>query len=211
MENFEKFCNGNVTLKSDDSIESYCGCENTIFSNFMLRDIQVHNFKADNAIFNNVDFINVSFVSVQFNGAGFSGCHFSESNFSNTYFNATNFDDVTFNSVSLQSCSLCSMTGSDVEVEGEGLIFQNVDIDGKKIKYDTFNTSRFNQLLNLNESDCAVDDRYEKMVCRPSESRLYRDTFIITASAFPGNVASAFAVYFLRRNYWLGRFLRIII
>ena len=36
------------------------------------------------------------------------------------------------------------------------------------------------------------------------DTSLYRDLFIVAAAAVPGNIASAIAVFFMRRNYWMG-------
>ena len=46
----------------------------------------------------------------------------------------------------------------------------------------------------------------EEVECEEGEEsgRLYRDLFLVAAAASPGNIASAIAVYFMRRNYWMG-------
>lgn len=173
-------------------------------------DTQLHNFKVDDVLFNNVSFVNVNFKSVVFNRTEFVNCHFSESNFSEALFNATYFNGVVLDSVSIESSSLCSMNGTAVEVE-DYVSLQDVDINGNMVASDIFNSTAFSmQVLHQVSGECPKKS-YKQISCKPPDSKVYRDSFIITASAFPGNIASAIAVYFFRRNYWMGKFLHFIL
>lgn len=186
-EEFQAFCNKTVTVDSFESMQSFCGCSNTVFTDMEITDMQFRDFRIENVIFSNVNFTNVSFSSVIFNGTQFTdGCRFKEIHFSSSYFNGTGIsDDVTFDMVTIESSWLCSTSGSD------------------KVVNSTTLTAAMFQLGNQSNVSCAED--VEEIRCKPPNSRIYRDSFFITASAFPGNVASAIAVYFLRRNYWLGK------
>ena len=193
-ENFKKFCNRNVTLTPSDSITAYCDCSNTVFFNFTLQDTTLDNCRIKDVTFSNVTFVNVSFINFAFDVVAFNHCHFTDSDFTHTCFNATNFDNVSFSSVGFYSSSLCNLTGSFVKIE-------NNSLNSGDITYEVFNTL-FESVLDL-DGDCDVDRCY-KEACEDN-SRVYRDSFFVSASAFPGNIASAFAVYFLQRNYWLGK------
>ena len=190
------------------NIAPYCNCSGTDFADFAMEDVQLENFVINDVVFRNVSFLNVNFTSVMFNGTTFINCYFSECDFYNTYFNATHFDDADFDSVSFQSSTMCSMNGSNV-VMGEATLL-NVNVNGKFVNA-TFDTSLFSAILNLSDATCEVEDLYGLISCGSSDEKVYRDSFIISASAFPGNVASAFAVYFLRRNYWMGEFISSVL
>ena len=184
---FEAHCNRTVT-GSDQELESFCGCDSTVFADMEIKDIQLSNFRMDGILFRNVTFKNVSFSTVIFNGTQFSnGSVFRESNFSTSYFNGTSFDDISFDSVQIESSLLCSVDGSGTRI----------------VNSTRLNTAWYEQPLNQSNLTCD----YPEINCIPPNSKIYRDSFFITASAFPGNIASAIAVYFLRRNYWLGKVL----
>ncbi len=84
------------------------------------------------------------------------------------------------------------------------MVMNNVTINGNKIASKSFDTAMFEDISNQNIS-YDVDQKYDRIVCRPDEANVYRDNFLIASSALPGHVASGFAVYFLPRNYWLGK------
>lgn len=172
-----------------------------------MNDTQLQHFKINDVTFYNVSFNNVSFDSVIFNGTEFIDCQFSESRFSRTLFNATDFNRVEFDSVSLQYSSICPLNYLDVEVRNFMSMYK-VSVGGNMVENRTFNgTSPFDgRVLNASLEGCELEDKHEEIKCDPPKSTLYRDSFIISASGIPGNIASAFAVYFFPRNYWLGEF-----
>ncbi len=194
-EDFEVFCNRTITADSyNENLKSFCGCRNTIFTDMDIKDTQFSDFRMDGVVFSNVTFTNVSFSAVVFNGTEFSGgCQFRDSKFSTSYFNATYFEDVTFDSVSIESSLLCFMNGSGIRIGNSTAL----------------SAEMFEQVENQDNVNCEDED-YKDIECKAPKSGIYRDSFFITASALPGNVASAIAVYFLRRNYWLGELLSIL-
>ena len=189
----EAFCNTTVA-GSVESLEPYCDCGTTLFSDMEIEDTQFKNLRMDGVIFSNVSFFNVSFSSVVFNGTQFTdGCQFIESNISSSYFNATFFENITLDSVTIESSLLCSMNGSGLKV------VSSTRLNASMLEEGALKTGRVK---------CREEDSdFKEIKCKSSNSQIYRDSFFVTASAFPGNVASAIAVYFLRRNYWLGKFL----
>lgn len=202
LEQFEKFCNVTVNGTSVD-LAKYCDCGQTVFSEFELADLELKRFRVNDVIFSNVSFININFDSVMFNRTQFINCQFHDSNFTRSFFNYATFDNVLFDSVNMASSSLCSVSGSAVEIQGSSTVWENVDVNG-----NNSNPSEFKKLLNQNAHQNCGDSVYnllKKIQCNPPDSRVYRDSFFISASAFPGNIASAFAVYFFRRNYWMGK------
>ena len=199
---FEAFCNQTVTANSSESLESFCGCSNTVFTGIDIMDAQFKNFKMDGVVFNDVNFTNVSFSSVVFNGSQFVDCQFIETNFSAFSFNATKFEGVKFDSVSMKSSLLCSMNGSGVSVVDLRLIDVNINL--VEVKDEFMTDVKFEQTLNQGSIECDDTD-YKRIGCKAPDSQIYRDAFIITASAFPGNIAAAIGVYFIQRNLWLGK------
>ena len=198
---FEEMCNTTVT---EDDLGKFCGCSNTMFENFILRDTKFQNFKINDVTFYNASFTSVNFDNILFNQTEFIECQFIECNFTKTLFNATDFNGVEFRSIRIGSSSMCPLNSSDVEVENF-VTSLNVNISGRSVGNRTFDTASFNKVLSLGSSHgCDLKVDREEVSCTPPSSRLYRDSFFVSASAFPGNIASAFAVYFFRRNYWLG-------
>lgn len=197
---FEKHCNTSVT---DYPIETFCGCRNTIFTGFAVNDTVVRNLVINDVIFQDVTFRNVSFESVVFNGTEFEDCQFLGCTFTRTLFNATVFrSGVTFDSVSLQFSSMCPLNNSEAELKNSMRLYK-VDIGGTFVEDETFSAALFDAALNMSSEKCDIEGRQE-IDCNPPDYRVYRDSFFISASAFPGNIASGFAVFFFRRNYWLG-------
>ena len=60
------------------------------------------------------------------------------------------------------------------------------------------------RVLEGNNTSCAGREKVECEV-EEEEDKVYRDLFLISFAATPGNIASAIAVYFMRRNYWMGQ------
>ena len=204
-EDFREMCN--VTVQ-EDTLERFCGCSNTMFANFALEDTQLKDLMLGDVIFSNVSFRNVSFDTVLFSGTEFVNCEFSESNFTRTLFKGTDFNHVLFNSVSIRLSSMCPLNSTGVVDVTNLWTHQNVNISGHRVDNRTFDTDSFARAVNAAESIgvCDLQVEYEDVICTAPDSRVYRDSFFVSASAFPGNIASAFAVYFFPRNYWLGEF-----
>ena len=208
LEEFERFCNNTVNVTGWSHMEAYCDCSQTVFSDVTLTDSELRNFRIHDVLFSNVSFQNINFDSVVFNSTQFVDCQFYESNFTDSLFNSTQFENVLFHSVNIHSSSLCSMNGSAVEVCNNSLILEEVDVNGDQVDYEMLNTSAFQErVLNRgNGQKCSENKLLRQIQCKPPDNRVYRDSFFVSASALPGNIASAIAVYFLRRNYWLGKF-----
>ena len=208
LERFEAHCNNTINLTSLDVLKEYCDCSQTIITDSDFTDTRLEHFKINDVVFSNVAFNKVNFESVVFNGTQFIDCEFHDTNFSQSAFNFTIFENVLFDSVSIQSSSLCSLNGSSVEIRESSMVFEDVDVNGEKIKYGVYNSTEFDMsVLNQGSfSNCSENSLQNEIQCKPPDYRVYRDSFFVSASAFPGNIASAIAVYFLRRNYWLGKF-----
>lgn len=212
-EDFRAMCNTTVGEADAQGLRGYCGCNSTVFSNIGIVDAKLHMVQFNGVTFNNVSFRNVSFDLVLFNGTEFIDCKFQDSSFSRTLFNATDFSGGLFDTVSFKSSSLCPQSLLDVQVSSFTTL-RNVNISGLRADNRTFNKSTFDSLVNSDDDDndddsnkesCDLQVQFEEVICSPSDNRVYRDSFFISASALPGNIASAFAVYFFRRNYWLGK------
>ena len=206
LEEFERFCNNTVNATGLSHMEAYCDCSQTVFSDVTLTDSELRNFRIHDVLFSNVSFQNINFDTVVFNSTQFVDCQFYESNFTDSLFNSTQFYNVLFHSVNIDSSSLCSMNGSAVEVHDNSLIVGEVDINGNEVDYEMLNTSAFQELaLNRgNGQKCSENKLLRQIQCKAPDNRVYRDSFFVSASALPGNIVSAIAVYLFRRNYWLG-------
>lgn len=187
----------------DDRIKAFCGCRSTVFTGFAVNHMELQNFKINNVVFQDITFRNVSFDTVVFNGTEFVDCQFLGCNFTKTWFNATYFkSDVVFDSVSLRSSSMCPLNGSEVQVKNFMTLY-GVDIGGTFVENGTFNETFLDAALDMSSEECDMKG-HEEINCNPPDYRVYRDSFFISASGLPGNIVSAFAVYFFPRNYWLG-------
>ena len=160
----------------------------------------LNNWRITEATFNNVIFHNVSFTNVTFRDCRFRNCSIQDAGFDSTSFLNSTWENVYLESVSLTSSEICGLVAENVSVR-EFLILSNVDINHRE-NFNTTNTTLFLQLVESEENGTC--ERYVDPCGEVQDYRVYRDNFFVAASALPGNLVSAVAVYFLRRNYWLG-------
>ena len=204
---FDAKCQQNVTEFDITSFRSFCGCNGTVFHDLTISDVRLQSWSVEGAIFSNVTFSNVTFDNVVINSSLFV----SKSSFHKCLFNSTKLSQLTWSEVALESTSLsssviCDLQGADVNLDSP-LVVQNTTINGKLFPNET-EISNSSILLVDDGANSTCDGELVGMEieCRkPDTFKVYRDSFFVSASALPGNIASAIAVYFLRRNYWLGK------
>ena len=199
---FEQRCNRTITSlpNGTQSLQEYDDCNNTIFEDMTIEFFNLSNWRITRTTFSNIAFYEVNFTNVTFRDCRFRNCSIQDARFDSTSFLNSTWEGVHLESVSLTSSEICGLVAQNVTVQ-EFIIISDVDINGQ----DDLNTTNPTLFLQLVESG-------ENATCEKSvdpceavqDNRVYRDNFFVAASALPGNLASAVAVYFLRRNYWLG-------
>lgn len=190
---FEAFCNQNVSTLPD-SLQQYDGCSNTRFEGVIFESFSLRNWKIS-AMFSNVTFQELNFTNVAFQDCEFKNCRIQQVWFDSTYLVNSTWEEVTLESVTFSSSDIC------------GVVARNTSIEGLVIYNETqVNTTLFQQLVDTDSNvTCLNTMGYGDVRCGEAhDNRVYRDNFFVAASALPGNLVSATAVYFLRRNYWLG-------
>ncbi len=200
IEIFNDFCSEEVSELNSSTLSTYCGCSDAVINNSLISDLLLNNWNIQNTIFTGVTFQRVNFTYTSFNNTRFESSSFINCTFNNSDFTNTTFENFSFTNLKLLYSRLCNpiennSTSNDVLV-------LNSTINGAPWN-STMEGAAFLQLMS-NKSVC--DDNGWKSICPVKEDdfRVYRDSFFISASALPGNLASMFAVYFLIRKYWLG-------
>ena len=181
---FKSFCGREVPASGP--LSDYCGCEWTRFSGQNFADLEISNFKLTDSVFHNVKFTNVTFSDISL-----KRCNFTECVLENVWFKSQcSFDRVSWNQTVFSGVNTSGLDVCDGKVvEGEcGDNCEGVGVDPVTVLEGRNNS------CEDGEVECEEKD----------SSTVYRDLFLVSASSFPGNIASAFAVYYLRRNYWMG-------
>ncbi len=196
------FCNQSEIQPGPVDLEPFCGCTGTVFEDVTVSHQVLHNWMIEDVLFSNVTFFNVTFDTVAFNNTEFRDCKIVNSKFVKTSFSSVKYhDQVTFNSVDLLPNSLCISDDSEGEISFVGT---NVTTSGKTMSGILSSSSKWSGIDGIN-AKCSIRDRASHIRCLQDDFRLYRDSFLISASSLPGNIASAIAVYYLYRNHWLGK------
>ena len=186
-----EFCSGNAS--SDAVLPQYCGCEGTIFRGQQFSNMDLSGFKLSDSKFLNVTFSNVTFSDMDLEDCTFTACVLDNVTFeSRCLFKRVKWNQTVFSGVNVSGLSVCNGSSSDVVVGGEE---NSGSGEGGRL-----------ELVNLLEGgNSTCSDMEVKCKKKKKENKnIYRDLFLVSGATFPGNVASAIAVYFLRRNYWLG-------
>ena len=103
--------------------------------------------------------------------------------------------------MNILATSLClSLSTSE-----DAVTLENVTFNSKWFESHNFNISTLWTILGSEVDSTCSDDLYNNVISKSDDFCVYRDSFLVAASALPRNIASAFAVYFLRRNYCLGK------
>ena len=169
----------------------------------MISNTHLDSWIVQQAIFRNVTFDNVTFNDVVIKNSLFSDdCVFQTSVVKNSKFVQLNWDDISVDSLSVSSSSICDLQGSNISTS---MKVHDTSINGRW--YDDADITDPSELVVEPDanSTCSKEELDSTINCEQLDSfAVYRDSFFISASALPGNVASAIAVYFFRRNYWLG-------
>lgn len=205
-----KKCQTNVTDFDPASFQSYCGCNDSVFQDFTVSNVHIQSWMIGRATFSNVTFSNVTFdnVIIRNHSQFIDSCEFHNCTFNHSKFIKLAWNKVNVSYVQIRSSDVCDLHGVDVTLTPDLIVF-NTSINGKYLRRTNIVDSSDILVENINgtNSTCTNSDLSKSMLeCRkPDSFALYRDSFFVSASALPGNIASAIAVYFLRRNYWLGK------
>ena len=214
---FDNFCSKNVTDINSTTLPDYCGCNGTVFHDSIISDVHLEKWNVSDVVLNNVTFERVNFSDVSFTNTDFvSGSSFIDCNFHHSQILNSFLDNFTFDSLSLFDSRLCGTTATNITVRNS-LTISNTSINSYQNSTPTVvlegNSSFFMDLLefkyvNISNDSCATGDVNEwpiQCLLKEDDFRVYRDSFFISASALPGNIVSAVAVYFFTRKYWLGK------
>ena len=200
-------CQTNVTDFDPSLFQSYCGCNSTVFQDFTVSNVDIHSWMIGRATFSNITFSNVTFddVIIRNQSQFIDSCEFHNCTFKNSKFVQLTWNEVNIESVHIQSSEICDLRGMDV-ILTPSLVVYNSSINGNYFNNTSIVKSSDVLMENGANSTCNIDHLSSILECRiPDSFALYRDSFFVSASALPGNIASAIAVYFFRRNYWLGK------
>ena len=205
-DDFEKLCNRTLRNTTIDAttLPAFCGCSKTIFEDVSLINLEISNWKI-NATFNRVTFQAVNFSNIVFENSPFANCSMEGVRFDSVYFGNSPWYSTSLSGSELKSVSFCDFDAQDVSIAEVSTT--DVVINGRTIpNVNHLSEATFFQLLPpVEESNCSKWENPEINCRKEDDNRIYKDSFLIATSALPGNVLSAVAVYFLRRNYWLGQ------
>ena len=215
--NQQKLCHQTISTGEAvtyDLLHSLCGCTETVFHNITISDMELNNWSLKKTAFSNVHFMDVNFTQVELTSSTFSNCTFENVNFKMAYLGEVTWEEVSLGFVQFDTVKICSsqLLGTSVE----NVTMRNVLVGEKDIVgVEQLNNSTFALLTPSSNVSCPSHSDVGGDVSVECESlednKIYRDNFIIAASATPGNLVSAFAVYFFRRNLWMGTNMTVLI
>eukprot|EP00731_Ephydatia_muelleri_P012149 Em0006g1043a len=161
-----------------------------------------------------------SFKNVTFDHITFTDWTFADSLLERSIFDSCVFNDVTFQRVNTTSALFVNGSGTAVLFDTTvlhstgfcGLNVSNFTMVGSLVTDVTVNGRPVSNQTSLLEalregfpppSPCSAPSVGSPYTTKVDKYQVYEESFYIAGSALPGNILSAFAVYFLRRNYWL--------
>ena len=200
-EELKRYCNSSATFSGPTNLVPFCDCSSTRFEAITVSDQELKNWKINDVLFQNATFYNITFDSVLFNNTEFRDCKILNSTFIGAYFNSTKFIDVLFQSVDFLPNSVCISEDSEGELILDDI---SMNIEGGKSDIHLSSSPNWAGMDGGISTGCTAKE-YTNMHCSSDDFRVYRDSFFVSAAALPGNIASAIAVYYLRRNHWLGK------
>ena len=203
---FQAFCHKEVGNLSNSSFPEYCGCSESYINSSIISDTQLKNFVISDTVFSNVTFERVDFSASLFKNTTFESGSFVECSFNHSFFTEVIFNNFTFMNLSLEHSRLCGMLATGSTSDRVAIKDSSINhFSSNDTTQEQLDGAQFIELLNTtNTSQCKGDEEMS-LACPKKEDdfRVYRDSFFISASALPGNLASMVAVYFLIRKYWL--------
>ena len=202
----EEKCQQNVTDIGISSLRGYCGCNFTVFQDFSLSNAHLESWMVGQAIFSNVTFENVTFDNVVINSSRFvDNCVFRNSVVKNSKFVQLSWEGVSLEGLNISSSFICDLRGNNMTM-GPPMVLYNTTLNGNLTNLTSITSPSELVLAPDGNSTCDKELLESTIDCERSDSfTVYRDSFFVSASALPGNIASAIAVYFLTRKYWLGK------
>ena len=159
------------------------------------------NVTFDRAEFTGWTFSDASLTSSVFKGCVFNRVSFQKVNFSAVHFVNGSSTELLFDSVVLNTTDFCRFNASH-PTSLNSLVIDTV-VNGRGVGNQT---ALLEALVEGLPPPTACSFPPAGSVYSPTSDKyqVYRESFFVAGSALPGNVLSAVAVYFLRRNYWLG-------
>lgn len=171
----------------------FCGCPETDYQNVTLEGIRLANsWWAEDSILSDLVVKGGSIEEVWFNNVTMDTVYFQNVIIRNAYFSNSTWTGVYFSNVTfIESSYFCGIENETItsHSSNEGPA-STVGILTANSSCDSVPAPPTNCLIKELEVDLRKEYFYD---------------FLIAASAFPGNVVSAIAVYFLTRSYWLGK------
>lgn len=210
--NQQQLCRKKISTNqtgNSDSLQELCGCADTAFHNITVRNLELTTWSLEKATFTDVFFLQVNFSRVELTSSTFVNCTFKDVHFKSALFNNISWKNVTLDNMLIESTKICSchIAGASIE-DGSSLIMRDVLMGEKELLEEYVNDSTFAQLAPSAEASCPSSSEIGRNINVECESledyKIYRDNFIIAASATPGMIMSSIAVYFFRRNLWMG-------
>lgn len=200
----EAFCQQEVTASTQDyPLQEFCGCQGTEFSGAVFRDEAVKNWTISNATFTNTQFTGVNMSEAVFLNSTFVNVSFHNVLVERSFVLHCSWSEVSASGTLLQASQLCGLELINSDLSE--LSLANVTVNSVLVGlYQQTNTSLLEELLDSPSNQSCDERDLPPVVCRePDSFKVYRDSFFVSASALPGNIASAIAVYYLTRKYWL--------
>ena len=201
---FQAFCSKEVSNLSNSSLPEYCGCSESYINSSIISDTQMEKFLISGAVFSNVTFERVDFSSSSFKNTTFESGSFVECSFNFSAFTQVIFKNFTFINLSLEHSRLCGVFATGSTSNSVAVKDSSINHFSSNDTIPNLDGTRFIEMLNTtNTSQCEGEEKSIECPKKEDDFRVYRDSFFISASALPGNLASIVAVYFLIRKYWL--------
>ena len=191
---FNSFCHHQQQQSSSKhiSLSDYCGCDGITFVGENFTNAEFRNVKISHCLFEDVTFSNVTFSDFYLEDCSFIDCELNNVTFgARSQFKRVDWNQSVFHCVNVSGLSVC---GGEMVGWGSGEECNDHNVSDEMVTMTE----------GGNVSCDGVKDVKVECEALNEDTSLYRDLFIVAAAAVPGNIASAIAVFFMRRNYWMG-------
>ena len=201
MAEFNELCNQTVANRTltETVLTELCPCMSTSYSNVVLNGVSLNSWPAANATIRDTVIANGHFTAMKFDSVLLHNVSIKNAVIEDSVFLQGNWTNIRILNTTFTRVTLCDVYTYDV-------VISDSIVDGEMVKdvlAQLTSGSECEEPDLLVNQTCVSDD---SLTCGSNLFDDYQNSFFITASALPGNIVSAFALYYFWRSLWLGKF-----
>ena len=191
MAELNELCNQTVANRTltETLLTELCPCSSTSYSNAVLDGVSLDSWPVANATIRDTVITNCNFTAAKFDSVLLHNVSIENTVIEDSVFLRGNWTNIRILNTSFSRVTLCDVYSSEV-------VISNSTVDGEivnNVLAQLTSGSDCEETELLINQTCASDD---DQICVSSLFDDYQNSFFITASTLPGNIVSAFALYF---------------